>query len=534
MYSCFVRLRASGERFIKRSEPSGSIFPALIAAFALMLPVYSRAEPGDLDLMFGNRGSVVGPGYRGLDGVTSLAQQQDGKVIAAGRAIVRYSTDGAIDTDFGLQGVITAPPLIFTALAITEGGMLLAAGNYESASGDSFVEVRRYDAAGESDRSFGVAGEVATRVGISTGAYAMVVQGDGKLVVGGYTYAGEPQASGMLVLRYTPSGTIDSTFGAQGHVIVPNGGVVRALALQPDGKILAAGYTQNDDQFAIIRVNSDGSIDRGFGDTGMIYTSFGGTVDHAYAMVVQSDGKIVTAGSTSVEGGQVERFALARYNEKGRLDASFGSSGQVITPLRGRARAHALALQPDGRLVAAGQTIASNRESPTGLTSYFAVVRYRSDGQLDRSFGGTGTVTTLLEASAAAQALIVQPDGHLLVAGTTSISVFSTDSLFALVRYIGGLPAGTPTATPNPTSASTPTRSPTPGPCYGDCDENGHVTVDELVKSVTIALGTGGLLSCPAADCNRLGSVTIDCLVRSVNAALNGCLDIARFGEAIH
>ena len=146
-------------------------------------------------------------------------------------------------------------------------------------------------------------------------------------------------------------------------------------------------------------------------------TDFGGSVDRAFAMALQPDGKLVVAGDSDAN------FALARYNSDGSLDAGFGTGGKVITSFGGTDQASAVILQPDGKIVVAGQT-------DTGVSIDFALARYMPDGSLDGAFGSGGRVTTnfIGNSDDLGSAVALQSDGKIVVGGTS-------DDNFALARY---------------------------------------------------------------------------------------------------
>jgi uncharacterized delta-60 repeat protein len=195
-----------------------------------------------------------------------------------------------------------------------------------------------------------------------------------------------------------------------------NSDYARALVQQADGKLVAAGRTDTatGTDFGLARYNPDGTLDASFGAGGVVTTDIGGGDDFAHALAVQADGKLVAAGVAPTQTGS--SFALVRYNPDGTLDASFGTGGMVTTDFNGGA--NALIVQVDGRLVAAGQA-----------GEDFGLARYHPNGTLDSTFGTGGTVTTDFAGSSdAAFALAVQADGKLVAAG-------GTGSAFALARY---------------------------------------------------------------------------------------------------
>ncbi|HET8676489.1 MAG TPA: hypothetical protein VFO63_11915, partial [Blastocatellia bacterium] len=184
------------------------------------------------------------------------------------------------------------------------------------------------------------------------------------------------------------AGDLDTTFGNGGKVTTDFFGLLNEasdIALQPDGKIIAAGYTQTfttDDDFALVRYNTDGSLDTTFASGGTLTTDFFGGSDQVNAVALQPDGKIVVAGYT-VSPSRFTDFAFARYNSDGSLDSTFGVGGKVaVSFLNTFSQATDLALQTDGKIVAAGHAFHSG-----DFTFAFALARLNQDGSLDPSFG---------------------------------------------------------------------------------------------------------------------------------------------------
>jgi uncharacterized delta-60 repeat protein/uncharacterized repeat protein (TIGR02543 family) len=255
---------------------------------------------------------------------------------------------------------------------------------------------------GALDASFGTGGRVSHGLLDMQGnltsavAHAAVLQPDGKLIVGGT--AGELD---FAVARYNPDGSLDSTFGTGG--IVTNNiaifSAIQALVLQPDGKIVAAGYAFTDNpgyHFALARYNANGTLDTSFGTGGRVTTNFGGTNERAFTVELQSDRKIVATGNSG------SNFALARYNADGLLDNTFGTGGKVVTPAFGTGAAYALAIQRDGKILTAG------------ISSVAVAIRYNANGTLDGTFSGDGILPL---PTTGARAAVIQPDDRILVAG---------------------------------------------------------------------------------------------------------------------
>src|SRR5215471_5387552 len=321
----------------------------------IVVPSPLRAADGDLDTTFGSGGIVI-TDFGGDDVATSVALQSDGKIVAAGRTLVggvssfalgRYNSDGSLDTTFGTGGKVTTDSL-----------------------GDAF---------------------------------ALSIRSDGKIVVAG----GRTQSpSNFALARYNSDGSLDSTFGSGGKVERTDfSGLFVALVLQPDGKIVVAGGKNGD--FVLVRYNGDGSLDTTFGSGGTLTTDFSGRDDEAYALAIQSDGKIVAAGRTTTTSGSVmSDFALARYNSDGSLDASFGTGGKVTTafPSPFPGAAYSMALEPDGKIVAAGGGL--------DVESGIRLARYNSDGSLDITFGVGGKVGL---SDPDGKSIALQPDGKIVV-----------------------------------------------------------------------------------------------------------------------
>ncbi len=296
--------------------------------------------------------------------------------------------------------------------------------------------------AGSLDDSFGSDGKVVMSIGPGDDiVQAVAIQPDGKIVAAGYSDDGKIVAAGysdsgsnndFALVRCNTDGTLDTSFGPGGVVTTDFGGTGdygRAVAVQPDGKIVAAGYSDNgtDTDFALVRYNTDGTPDLGFGSSGLgtVKTQVGLSSDHGNAVAIQEDGKIVVAGS--VIQGSDHNFGLVRYNMDGSLDTSFGpsSNGKVTTDfVSADDYGRAVAIQPDGKIVAAGY-------SGSGSNSDFALVRYNTDGSLDTSFGSGGTVTQDIAANDLAHAITIQKDQKIVVAGYSGSGV-SRD--FALIR----------------------------------------------------------------------------------------------------
>lgn len=407
-----------------------------------------RGPAGSVDTSFGG-GAVITPVNASEDEARAIAVQPDGKIVVAGStitpqqgtdfAVVRYHRDATLDADFNAGGKVTTAISNGTdeayAVAIQGDGKILVAGTTNEGTTVQRFVVVRYNSNGSLDTSFGTGGKTVTSFGDGPDrAYAMALQADGKILVGGEATV---TGSGLdfALARYNTDGSLDTGFGTGGKVLTAirasNGqDSIRALALQPVGaetRIIAAG---GESDFLLARYTSNGTLDSSFGAGGKIASVFGSTIGSAYAVALAPDGKLVVAGYSSND------FSLARFTETGALDTSFGTGGKVVNRLNpsNSDLATAVAVQSDGKIVAAGWVNA-------GLTSDadFAVLRYDTTGTLDSSFGTGGTVITPVAApgkSDKAHALALQPDDRvpvvrILVAG----QAVGTNSDFALTRY---------------------------------------------------------------------------------------------------
>jgi len=345
--------------------------------------------------------------------------------------VLTLATPGDLDPTFGNGGkVITEFHFAHAVdVAVQADGKIVVAGTDESTTPNSaqFV-LTRYHIDGSLDSSFGNGGKVSTSVGQFNYARAMVIQADGKIVVAGW--AGDPIRD-FAVVRYNTNGSLDTSFDSDGKVIIDMGedSFANDLALQPDGKIIVVGASgtserSKDFAFAIARLNSNGTLDASFDGDGKVITSLGSFSDFgAAAVALQPDGKIVVAGQSGNNGYDSTNFSLVRYNADGSLDASFDGDGKVITAVSDFADgASDLAVQPDSKIVVLGN-------APNGA----AVVRYNGNGSLDTSFGGLGIVLTDTGGYSSFSSVAIQSDGKIVAGGRHSANVDGVE--FVVARY---------------------------------------------------------------------------------------------------
>ena len=348
------------------------------------------------------------------------------------------ASPGDLDPGFGVAGKSvngSAQSSEILALAIQADGKIIAVGNVQNPR--AFL-ISRYKTDGSLDGSFGSGGNVITNFSAGpSSANAVAIQPDGKIVVAGYA------ADLFATARYNSDGTLDSSFGSGGSVtaVFDPGrlntlSLASSVALQGDGKILIAGdfFALNpqareyalDCNFGIARYNSDGTPNETFGIGGIVISDFG-SFDRAHALAIQADGKIVVAGDSNSTGTGPYTMILVRYNADGTPDPAFGSGGRAVS-MSGSFGVSALALQADEKILVAG-----TYSSASPAYADFALARFNSDGTPDAQFGSGGsTVTDFAWTSASrdnrAFALALQPNGKILLGGYSS-------STFALARY---------------------------------------------------------------------------------------------------
>ena len=414
----------------------GGYFSAGINGFGFALIRFDSL--GNLDSNFGSGGTS----FSNFDGsITALAFQSDGKIVASGQifgnpdyGVVRYKTNGTVDSSFGSNGVASTDFLnSFTATSIkVRNGKILVAGTSFNGSDNDFA-LARFNSNGSKDLNFGSNGRVLTDFGNSNdNGNSMVIQKDGKIVVAGFSLFST--TSDYTIARYDSNGTLlDNSFGTNGMTKAGfDNAEGKSVALQPDGNggenIIMTGdtyLTATGEDLATVKFTSNGNLDNSFGADGKVTTDLGNAADIANGAVLQDDGKILLAGYTS--GPSYTNVAIARYNTDGSLDTSFDNDGKVVSNLGVRTSANSIALLPGNKIVVVG----NYRTSETN--SDFLISEYDQNGSPDATFQNKGSLT--LDISGAkddfANSVAVQSNGKILVAGSTT---GNGGSDFALVR----------------------------------------------------------------------------------------------------
>lgn len=401
---------------------------------------------GTLDTNFGTGGGVmVSVGTNPEDNAFSYALSIDanGKVVIAGYnsshltlrhtiALVRLNYDGTPDASFGSNGRLSFAAATgdadVNALVIDSSGSLVVAGNiYNSFGSDDFL-IARFSPSGGADASFGAAGVVALDIGNgSSQVNAIVQQGDGRLVLAGHCDCGSTGAA--TVARLGSTGAMDASFGNNGKQVVSfgaNRSIGKAVAVQGDAKVVIAGTyyssgTMND--FAIARLNADGTLDGNFGASGKLVIDVGGNDDQASAVGIDGNGGILVAGTSQIvlpDGSSPVRLSLIRLNPSGTLDTGFGTSGKLIT-----------SIGSNGYLVG---LLAMARDAAGRIVllysgEHLTVVRLNADGSLDTAFGIGGSVAV---GNAGIGALALDAGGRIIVGGSeTNVPNYTVTRLYS-------------------------------------------------------------------------------------------------------
>lgn len=403
---------------------------------------------GDLDTTFDFDGTLIFNFTEGGNGASSMVLQPDGKIVIGGGAItdvftdfalVRFNMNGTVDTTFGDMGIVSTSIGPFNDfchnLALQEDGKIVAIGHtyLNSIGSETICALARYLPDGNPDPDFGDDGIITTDIGPNEQLlHSAAIQEDGKIVAAGYS--GDMGNHAFAVLRYLENGELDNDFNDDGILTFGLGAgtsSANSIVIQPENTILVGGFAHNgtDDDFVLFRLDTAGIFDMDFGIDGVVVSDFFEEWNRINAIAIQPDGKIVAAGYSG-EFPEYD-FAVARYYTDGTIDSSFNFTGLRLTDLgSGNDIAESVIIQPDGKIVAAGSFLPGSYQ--------YALIRYNSDGLLDNSFNDDGIVTTNIPGVVSEQLNISawQPDGKIICAGG---GISGGEGYFTMARYIGRL-----------------------------------------------------------------------------------------------
>jgi uncharacterized delta-60 repeat protein len=413
-----------------------------VAGFALLvLSPLALAAAGELDSTFDGDGRVTLDLGAADESAVDVAVQPDGKIVVLGTTgmsavLARYTSTGALDTTFDGDGFLVFSSLHPSALALQPDGKIVVAGTANADFANADFALARFNDDGTPDASFdgdGLASADFVNHSNDIGR-GVALQPDGKIVVAGSSDANHELGT-VTVARFKDDGTLDDSFynqGFRGWCCMSS--YATAVAIQTNGKIVVAGSTgvfSHTPRFFVARLKPDGTRDSSFSSDGQLQTRFGAEAQ-GLDVAVQADGRVVVAGSVGAF--RHSDFALARYTSSGRLDTTFSGDGKRRMDFSGGAdEALGLVIQPNGRIVAAG--FAAPLHHPSD--SDFGLARYRSNGSLDLSFSVNGKQRVRFGSNDQDSAFAVarQAGGKLVVAGQATLTPGLTD--LGLARLLG-------------------------------------------------------------------------------------------------
>jgi uncharacterized delta-60 repeat protein len=408
---------------------------------------------GSLDPSFAGTGTVTtqfSSGAGSSSVIRTVMVLPTGSILAAGTsggaiALAEYSSDGGLDPVFGEGGTTTAQiglaDTCFGSVLQDQKIVVVGSTVLPDAGSKTVFAVARFTEGGELDHSFGTGGFVTTDFGgIADTAHGVAIQpSDDKVVVAGASATSSASAV-VAVARYTKGGQLDTSFGTGGMATASLTGADygRAVALQPDGRIVVAGVSgapgASRAMFFLVGFDSTGRVDASFGAGGYQTTPFR-QVDQPWAMTLDGDGGgLVVVGQSGVsendggpDAGLSVTYLIARYDSNGTLDNGFGVNGGVVGPVGPLDIASGVAIQRDTKIVAVGSTV-------TDAGSNLGLVRLLPDGGRDPTFGSKGVVETTILGHDLGFSVAIQADGRI-VAGGSAAGLVSPASVFAVSRY---------------------------------------------------------------------------------------------------
>lgn len=405
----------------------------LLFTLSLSSLLFINAQDGVLDNTFGTNGRVITDIVAEDNEARELVIQTDGKIVVAGLsstgsidqfALARYDVNGVLDNTFGLGGIvvtnISAGDDVIRGMALQTDGKIVVVG-YAGVTNE-YLAIARYNPDGTLDNGFATNGIDSLLIYDNPGSDRTVpndvkIQSDGKIVVVGFTKNSGGDLNCMVV-RYNTNGTLDTSFGVGGKFVTPLGpgeAQWEQVAIQSDGKIVAAGYYNNGSPNNVIAVArySQFGLDNSFGTNGIAVKAVGpGGNTEANAIAIQTDGNIVVGGIAP--NGNDADFLLLRFDIVGLLDNTFGTAGVVTTELGNNVDDYvvSITIQPDGKILAVGAQF--------GATIDLAMARYNSIGTLDNTFGTNGIVIQdINNTDEIAFDVALQTDGKIVITGVS-------------------------------------------------------------------------------------------------------------------
>jgi uncharacterized delta-60 repeat protein len=426
-----------------------------VISFGIVCSQQAHAADGAPDIGFAGTGKTLTSFPYGMAIGSTVVVQPDGKAVVAGLVgdqnfepiwgIVRYNVDGTLDQTFGTGGKATVDFKSYYTwkvdIKLQSDGKILLGGAVAPLFQNVDFGIARLNTDGTLDQTFGNGGTMAydmSGIGYPDGIMGLAVQSDGKIVAAGYA-VDHPGYFDFGVLRVNPNGSIDSTFGTGGKVMVDFQDMEDLgadVAIQSDGKIVVVGTSATPNferDFAAIRLSANGTLDATFGAGGKTTVSFD-QYDEGNAVGIQTDGKIVIGGSAGAGSVATSNFGLTRLNTDGSIDTSFGVNGRTTTDFfTGLDHINDLLIQPDGKIVAAGDV--TSDISNVELYVDYGIARYDTNGALDSTFGASGKVNTDFGNADYGWGIALGPDCKLVASGFSWQLVTGGDLNYGVARY---------------------------------------------------------------------------------------------------
>lgn len=451
------------------------------------LGIHLVGQSENLDLSFGKTGFIT-TGFNTSDDVAwNIIQQQDGKLVVGGSsfgdfALIRLNLDGTLDSTFGINGKIktdvNGPNDLCWLLDIDQEGKIIAGGYTDGLCSTSFAIVR-YQTNGLIDSAFGQNGIVFTDIGNSDDRmWGLKLQADGKIICSGYSYQDSIQYYNFSLVRYNPDGSLDKSFGSNGIVSTDLGNTNdfgHCLEIQKDGKILIAGKSNG--KATILRYQINGTLDNDFGIGGITYIEYLGIdSDDCYSLYCQSDGRIIVVNAKQ------KILTISRLTPNGNYDMDFGVNGQIIEESNINSIAKNVIVQQNGKLLICRSDLFNFQFLQLNL------VQYKSDGSLDSNFGENGKLKISDSTfSFWPNAMTVQKDNKIVIVGKTHYLIdqmFICRVKDPLTSYNENIYESQLTIFPNPTSESITIN--TVNPFTGVCsitDMSCRILMNQQIKS---------------------------------------------------
>lgn len=404
-----------------------------IIIIILIMTHYFYGSPGDPDCSFGpmKTGMVITPLNRSAC-INDMQMDNDNNIIIVGSTtahlqgsfIARYTPEGIPDISFNGSGFkeIFIKSCVWHSIAILPNNNILVGGSVQDAQ--TKCAFATFSQAGIFAPTFESATEIFTqKINDADCIRSLAITKSGAIIAAGTSIRGLPVG---LILKYLPTGDLDTSFGDYGIVQTPFTALstINKITIQPsDEKIIAIGYVEKEASihFALARYLPNGKPDLTFGTNGFVSTRIE-YYANALDIVLQPNGCIIAAGFTFDYETLAYKFVAVRYDPQGNLDLSFNNTGIIVTPIAYSAEAHAIAIQSDGKIILGGTSQGSRNIE-------FTLMRYNIDGSTDESFGEKGLVTGRINKKCAGITRMIIQNTTLLTAGYANNDI-------VLARYL--------------------------------------------------------------------------------------------------